>query len=164
MTLSGKIRLFSGVLLGIGAGAPAYHTYHNARFGYRIDYPAELRPQPEAQNGDGRRFVSADGRTTLSAYAGYNALDGGLAAERQISRQGWQEQHATITLDQRTGGGTGYVLSGQVKDAIFYQKTALKGNVLSTFIWQYPAARKAAMDAVIQHTIRSWQPSIAGAE
>lgn len=150
------------VLGGTAAAPPAYKTYHNQRFGYRIDYPAELRPQPEPENGDGRRFVSADGLTTLTAYAGYNALDGGLAAARQIARQGWQEQRATLSLDQLTGKGTGYVLSGTMKGSIFYQKTVLRDDVLTTFIWQYPAARKAAMDAVIQRTIRTWQPAVGG--
>jgi hypothetical protein len=54
------------------------------------------------------------------------------------------------------------VLSGQVKDRIFYEKTVLKSNTLTTFLWEYPASRKVAMDAVIQHTIRTLQPSVAG--
>ncbi|MGI4740825.1 MAG: hypothetical protein ACRYG7_37120 [Janthinobacterium lividum] len=97
----------------------------------------------------------------LTAYAGYNALDGGLAADRKIARQSWQEKHATFTLDQLTR--TGYVLSGQVKGRIFYEKVVLKNNTLTTFLWEYPAARKAALDAVIQHTIQTLQPSVAGA-
>jgi hypothetical protein len=139
---------------------PAYKTYHNARFGYRIDYPADLRPQPEAGNRDGRRFVSADGQTVLSAYAGYNALDGGLAANQQLAREGWREKHATCTFDQLTR--TGYVVSGRVKNRIFYERTVLKSNTLTTFVWEYPLAQKAAMDAVIQHTVRTLQPSAAG--
>lgn len=154
--------LLAGTLALASLAPPTYKTYHNARFGYRIDYPAELRAQPEAGNGDGRRFVSADGQTVLSAYAGYNALDGGLAADRKIARESWQQKHATITLDQLTR--TGYVLSGQVKDRIFYEKTVLKRNTLTTFLWEYPAARKAAMDAVIQHTIQTLQPSVAGSD
>ncbi|MBF9221326.1 hypothetical protein [Hymenobacter ruricola] len=138
------------------SGPPAYRTYHNARFGYRIDYPADLRPQPEPENGDGRRFVSADGQTTLTAYASYDALDGGLPAYRQIAREGWQEKHATLTLDQRTR--TGYVLSGRLDSRIFYEKTVLQAGTLTTFAWEYPAARKAAMNAVIQHTINTLQP------
>jgi hypothetical protein len=155
-----KLLLTSGALVLASLAPPAYKTYHNQRFGYRIDYPADLRPQPEPENGDGRRFVSADGQTTLTAYAGYNALDGGLAADRKIARESWQEKHATLTLDQLTR--TGYVLSGRVKDQIFYEKTVLKSNTLTTFIWEYPAARKAAMDAVVQHTIQSLQPSVQG--
>ena len=143
-------------------GPPAYRTYHNARFGYRIDYPADLRAQPESDNGDGRRFVSADGQTTLTAYASYNALDGGLPAHRQIARESWQEKHATLTLDQLTR--TGYALSGRLDSRIFYEKTVLKAGTLTTFAWEYPAARKAAMDAVIQHTISTLQPGGAVAD
>ena len=153
--------LLGGSLALTSLAPPAYKTYHNSRFGYRIDYPANFRPQPEAGNGDGRRFLSPDGQTELSAYAGYNALDGGLAACRRIAREGWQEQHASFTLDQPTR--TGYVLSGQVKDRIFYEKMVLKSNTLTTFVWEYPATRKAALDAVIRHTIQTLQPSVAGA-
>lgn len=155
-----KLVLLGGALVLASLTPPAYKTYHNARFGYRIDYPADLRHQPESDNGDGRRFVSADGQTTLSAYAGYNVLDGGLAANRKIARESWREKHATISLDQLTR--TGYVLSGQVKNQIFYEKTVLNSNTLTTFRWEYPATRKAAMDAVIQHTIQTLQPSVAG--
>jgi len=154
-------RLLAGSALALaGLAPPAYQTYHNTRFGYRIDYPADFRPQPEAGNGDGRRFVSPDGQAVLSAYASYNALEGGLAEHRNIARAGWQAQHATLTLDQHTR--TGYVLSGQVKGRIFYEKTVLKSNTLTTFLWEYPATRRAALDAVIQHTIQTLQPSIAG--
>lgn len=157
-----NVLFLSGALALASLGPPAYRTYHNARFGYRIDYPADFRPQPESDNGDGRRFLSADGQVVLTAYAGYNALDGGLAADRKIARQSWQEKHATLTLDQPTR--TGYVLSGQLKGRIFYEKTVLKGNTLTTFLWEYPAARKAALDAVIQHTMQTLQPGAAGEE
>jgi len=155
-----KLLLLAGALVLSSLAPPAYKTYHNQRFSYRIDYPADFRPQPEPDNGDGRRFVSPDGQVVLTTYAGYNALDGGLAEDRQLARQGWQEKHATLTLDQLTR--TGYVLSGQVRGRIFYEKTVLKGNTLTTFLWEYPAARKATLDAVIQHTIRTLQPSVAG--
>lgn len=153
-----KLLFVAGGLALASLAPPAYRTYHNQRFGYHIDYPADLRPQPEADNGDGRRFASADEQTVLTAYAGYDALDGGLAAHRKMARQGWQEQHATLTLDQRTR--TGYALSGRVQETIFYQQTVLRGSTLTTFIWQYPAARKAAMDAIVQHTVRTWQPAL----
>jgi hypothetical protein len=141
---------------------PTYKTYHNARFGYRIDYPADFKPQREADNSDGRRFVSPDGQTVLTAYASYQVLDGGLAAYRNMARAHWQEQHATIALDQKTS--TGFALSGTVKGRIFYEKTVLKDSTLTTFEWQYPAARKAAMDPVIRHTIQTLQPSVAGSD
>jgi hypothetical protein len=154
-----KLLLLAAGLALAGAAPPTYKTYHNPRFGFRIDYPADFRPQPEPTNGDGRRFTSPDGQNVLSAYAGYNALDGGLAEQRELVRASWQEKkHATLTLDQLTR--TGYVLSGRVKGRIFYEKTVLKNNTLTTFLWEYPAARKAAMDAIIRHTIQTLQPSV----
>jgi hypothetical protein len=153
--------LSTALLLALLA-PPPYKTYHNARFGYRIDYPADFKPQPEPTNGDGRRFVSPDGQTVLTAYASYLVLDGGLAAYRKMARERWQEQHATFVLDQKTS--TGYALSGTVKDRIFYEKTVLKAGTLTTFEWEYPAGRKAAMDPIIYHTIQTLQPSVAGSD
>jgi hypothetical protein len=152
--------LISGVLALAGLAPLAYTTYHNARFGYRIDYPADFRPQPEPDNGDDHRLLSADGQTVLTAYAGYNVLDRSLAADRKLARRSWQEKQAAFTLDQLAR--TGYVLSGQVKGRIFYEKVVLKNNTFTTFLWEYPAARKAVLDAVIQHTIQTLHPSVAG--
>lgn len=137
---------------------PTYKTYHSARFGY----PADFKPQPEPTNGDGRRFVSPDGQTGLTVYASYQALDGGLAAYRTLAREHWQEQHATLVLDQKTS--TDYALSGTVKGRILYEKMVLTDSTFTTFEWQYPAARKAAMDPLIRHTIQTLQPSVAGGE
>jgi len=154
-----NLLLLSGGLALASLAPPAYKTYHNARFGYRIDYPADFRPQPEPENGDGRRFLSPDGQTVLTVFAGYAAAENGLARRQKIAREDWQAQHATITLDQPTR--TGYVLSGQVKGRIFYEKTVIKDYLLTTFVWEYPASRKAAMDAVLQHTIQTLHPSVA---
>jgi hypothetical protein len=109
-----------------------------------------------------RPIFDPDGQAVLSAYAGYNVLDGGLADNRRLARQHWQAKRASLTLDQRTR--TGYVLSGQVQGRIFYEKTVLNSNTLTTFVWEYPAGRKAAMDAVIQHTVQTLQPSVAGSD
>ena len=43
------------------AGATNWPTYANARFGYSFCYPAALKPQQEADNADGRKFVGANG-------------------------------------------------------------------------------------------------------
>ncbi|RTQ50598.1 hypothetical protein EJV47_08140 [Hymenobacter gummosus] len=134
-----------------------YQTYHNARFGYSIPYPAALvKPFPESRNGDGRRFVSADAATTLTAYAHYNALDYTVAQQLQMSRKSWQRRGATITLAQTLPGS--YVLSGTYESAIFYEKGALQNGTFSTFIWQYPAAQKQRMDAVVTYTARAFRP------
>jgi hypothetical protein len=155
-----KLLLLGSALALASLAPPAYRTYHNQRFGYRIDYPADFRPQPEPENGDGRHFLSPDGQTVLTVFAGYAAATDGLPKRRKVARQDWQAQHATFALDQLTR--TGYVLSGRVKGRIFYEKTVISSFMLTTFVWEYPAAQKAAMDAVIQHTTQTLQPSVAG--
>lgn len=152
------------LFVNILAVPPAYHTYHNARFGYRIDYPATLTPWPEAGNGDGRRFVSADGQTVLTVYAAFNAYEASdgdpLTQDWQLAQNTWRQQGATFSLSRKLS--TGYVLSGQVHGHIFYEKTVLRANTFTTFSWEYPSARKAVMDAVVQHTLYTLQPSVAG--
>ncbi|RAK65800.1 hypothetical protein DLM85_13865 [Hymenobacter edaphi] len=147
------------VVVGLAFQAPPvdYHTYRNARFGYSIPYPAALvRPQPEAPNGDGRRFVSADGATTLTVYGSHNALDHTAHQQLTMSRQSWQEKGATVTLAKVLPGG--YVLSGTLHTSIFYEKASLQNGVFSTFIWQYPAAQKPRLDAVVSYTARTFRP------
>jgi hypothetical protein len=40
--------LSAAALLAALLVPPSYKTYHNAHYGYRIDYLADLKPQPEA--------------------------------------------------------------------------------------------------------------------
>ena len=158
--------MFTSLLAALTLAAPpTYRTYHNARYGYRIDYPAGLvAPQPEAGNGDGRVFRSADGQTTLTVYASLKVdEDFGWTRDRAQSRVIWEEKrHATITLDQQLPAG--YVLSGRARGHIFYEKTVLRENTFTTFCWEYPVARKAAMDGIIAHTSKTFQPSVAGGD
>lgn len=166
MLLPISVRRRTGCLLPLAVlVAPAfqaaplrYQSYQNARFGYAIPYPAALvKPFPESQNGDGRRFVSADGATTLTVYAHYNALDYTALQQLQTSQKSWQRRHATITLAKVLLDG--YVLSGTYESAIFYEKAALHNGTFSTFIWQYPAAQKQRMDAVVTYTARAFRPA-----
>jgi hypothetical protein len=56
-----------------------YRTYHNARFDYSISYPANiLVPQGEAENGDGQKFLSGNGRAEMLVYGSHNSLDQSL--------------------------------------------------------------------------------------
>ncbi len=65
------------VLLNCSAPSPLKTTelpvdndsYCNARFGYCIDYPANiLIPQEEAVNGDGRKFTNRKGEVILTVF------------------------------------------------------------------------------------------------
>jgi hypothetical protein len=47
-----------------------FQTYTNARFGYRIAYPADFSPQGESDNGDGQVFTGGDD-AELRVWGGY---------------------------------------------------------------------------------------------
>ena len=58
----------------------AYTNYCNSRFGYCLTYPVSiLVPQPVADNGDGRKFLSNDNEVEMLVYGTENALDQTLA-------------------------------------------------------------------------------------
>jgi hypothetical protein len=67
-------------------GAPQHDwiTYHNDRFGFAIDYPADVFAADDRTLGDfWRLFVSRDGRARLLVTAGFNIRRLTTAAYRQ---------------------------------------------------------------------------------
>jgi hypothetical protein len=124
------------------AQAPIYKTYHNARFAYSISYPSNLlTPQGEAENGDGQKFLSSDGRAELIAWGSNNALDQTLKAKYDETRA---ERKTTYEL-VKPGW---FVVSGIDNGKVFYQKTILRQNVFKTFRMEYDESAKAKWDPI----------------
>lgn len=152
--------LLSGLLLAAAVTAHAadeqpYARYHNARFDYGISYPQQiLTPQPESDNGDGRRFVSADGQVILTVYGAHNVLDTSI-------KDAWRMQ-----LDQRSASGcpasyqrakdNWFVLSGVCQGTIYYQKTILADEQFKSFRFEYPQKRKSEFDGVLKRIAQSF--------
>ena len=134
------------------AQTPAYKTYTNARFAYSISYPASLlKPQGEAENGDGQAFRSADGRAEMRVYGGYNVNNESLRAVYDQAVNEW-------------GGGVSYkvmkpdwfVVSALVNGKIRYRKTMLRKDVLETFEIEYDQSQKATYDSVTARIAKSF--------
>ena len=134
---------------------PQYATYKNARFGYSLQYPTFLAPQPEAQNGDGRRFLSRDGKTILTVFGRHNAFDRTLRAEHAKALADWRKDGAKVTYS-RVGKGY-FALSGYVGGNIFYEKTLMKRDQFHTFFYEYPRAQKKVMDAPVNRSFASFR-------
>lgn len=136
--------LFSACLAG-PAMAADWATYVNARFGTAVEYPADvLVPEPESENGDGHRFHSADGRASLTVFAGHNVTDMDL---RALVRSA----HADAAGDRITYERIGrrwFVLSGFRGENVFYRKLLLSpdGSVAHTLEIVYPASQKRLYD------------------
>jgi hypothetical protein len=135
--------LAAGLLAMASSAQAADRTYANARFGYTIAYPAELIPQPEAENGDGRAFRSRDGTVEALAWGAYNSLDDSVAA---LARQA--EADCTAKPSYQRIAASFFAISCRAGANILYEKMQISGDVESAFRITYPAAAHAHWDAV----------------
>ena len=148
-----KTTLLFAIILLISAGTTLaqtkYSTYTNDRFGYSIDYPANLlTPQPEADNGDGRIFLSHDKKVEMRVWGNYDALSRSLRGEYRDALKTYIGVKYKILLND------GFVVSGVSKGAIYYRKTLYRksGDVgtFYTFYITYPESARKPYDAVVR--------------
>lgn len=127
------------------AAAVGWPVYANARYGYRICYPAKLlKPRAEAPNGDGRQFTGAGG-AVLRVWGSYNVMGESVAASAADARARLSERGKVTYAVVKPGW---FVLSGRQDGQIFYLKSVLVGETFSTMELRYPAAQAAAWSPV----------------
>ncbi len=127
------------------AAQKQYKTYTNVRFEYSVSYPSDLlKPQGEADNGDGQVFKSDDGTTEMRVYGGYNALNQTMKQIYQDAINDVGAANVTYKILQANL----FVVSGKNNDKIYYRKTVRSGDRLLTFSIEYDAANKPIDDAV----------------
>jgi hypothetical protein len=130
----------------VAAAAQPWNIYANVRFGYEICYPVDLLiPQQEADDGDGRMFLSSAG-ATLRIWGNYNANGDSLAA---LTDQMVKDlTGSTGTVSYRQMASSSAVVSGQVDGTIFYAVRRIEKDTVSSFILTYPMNQKAIFDPV----------------
>ena len=160
-----RISCVSFIFFAIALLSPAtngqtnYETYSNARFEYALKYPADIfTPQEEAQNGDGRAFLSKDGTAKVLVWGQYNALFKTLKtsySEDLKSRKKGVSYKALLK--------DGYVISGKSGGKIFYQKTIFNGKdgdggaAFGTFQIEYRSSDKAKFDPIVRNMAASFK-------
>lgn len=150
--LLGLALLISSAALAPGHAQEKYRTYRNERFGVTADVPREWRSGRPPENGDGLKFTSADGAASISVSGSFNISD--TVAEAMENEQ-LADDGETITYrvkQQRVS-----VVSGTRGSFIFYRKAMLSCNdqIVNRVAIEYPAARKAAFDALVTHVAAS---------
>ncbi|HEY2135672.1 MAG TPA: hypothetical protein VGH49_07275 [Xanthobacteraceae bacterium] len=142
-------------LVGLAAAADAaqqYRIYSNARFGTNADVPADWKPDPPPENGDGLIFRSPDGSASVTVSGSLHVFDTiGEAMEiyeAPASGEAITYRHREPRL---------LVVSGMRGDTIFYAKHILscRDQVWNNLHIEYPASQKAAYDAMVTHIARS---------
>jgi hypothetical protein len=144
-----------------GARSPQdkYSTYTNGRFSYSISYPAGLLvPQGEADNGDGQKFLSRDGRAEMIVYGSNNALDQSLRdlyEEQLHGDDGVGRTEKTVTY--KVLRSDWFVVSGYEGGRIFYQKTIYRGGAFKTFRIEYDKPLAGVFDNVTKRVAASFK-------
>lgn len=152
MKIRKKVLFVALVVLLSGSAVFAqveYETYENWRFEFSIDYPANLTPQPEPANSDGRAFKNMDAE--MRAYGSFYILRGTLRREYAALLR---ERRGAVTY--KTVGANFFVISGRRNGKIFYRKTVRdKDGVFITFEIEYKESKRAFYDRATERIVRS---------
>lgn len=132
-----------------------WNSYANARFLYSIDYPAGiLIPQREADNRDGRKFLSRDGHAQMITFGRYALDTDTLQKEYEDAIKGEGGQSRIISLKKLKGNW--FVVSGSENGKIFYRKTIFNGGAFKTFSIEYDESEKNFYDPITEHISKSF--------
>lgn len=141
--------VISALVASIGLGASVdFKVYTNARFGFRVEYPADWGEPETSTNGDGARVYNSV-RSASIVLSGWR-LDGDTvkALFDADSRDDTKRQR---TVTYKVMKGDWYVVSGFEGDNIFYRKVIVREaeDRQASFTLTFPKARKVEFDPVI---------------
>ncbi len=134
------------------AAAEEWKTYVNERFGTSADVPADWQAGEPPANGDGLKFTSPDGTASIAVFGSLQTFD--TIAEAMAIYEMPQDGE-TITYRHRDKRAL--VVSGTRDGTIFYRRWILScgDTVWNGVSIEYPAADKAAYDALVTHVAHS---------
>ena len=146
-------------LLGNASAAQDWSEYRNERYGFNLQYPADIFVSGRAtEAGDGRVFVAADGGARL--------LVGALANESGYTPATYQDyiarhSYADYKVDYRRLAATWFVLSGEGSGKIFYEKVMFTcgGRLINSFAMIYPAAQRQILDPIVERIEDTFRPA-----
>jgi hypothetical protein len=134
-----------------------YKTYVNARFGYQINYPADvLLAQGEPDNSDGQTFVAKKGDAEMRVWGNYK-VDGGLDDELKMAKESESKDASKKKVSYYAGGKNWFAISGTAGDRIFYQKTCLRNDTFRTVTFSYPQSSKAQFAPIVDKVVASFK-------
>jgi hypothetical protein len=137
---------------------PKFQAYTNARFGYSIDYPSDiLIPQEEAENGDGRHFVSKDGNADLAVW-GELSWDDDDSIDKRFKKDATPSEQKTVTYKLKNADW--YVVSGLMEGSkIYYMKVVHRPSVgaFFTFYFVYPKSQETVYNPLISRITSSFK-------
>jgi hypothetical protein len=150
----------AGWLLAFNVALAKDKTYINDKYGYSIDYPPFLKPEGEPDAHDGQKFSSPQSPFKMSVWGTYsNWLSGdemSLAQQLDWSLKNLStDELPAAKVTYKTRGKNWFVISGNSKNKIFYERTNKGKDTFVTVLFTYPAAQKAKFDSLVQRIAAS---------
>ena len=135
--------------------ADHWASYEDGRFGFTLEYPADVFVAAPSRPEEGKSFLSRDGRARLLVSA---APTKGvpLATHRQSLMEG---VYVDAAYDYKPRGTTWYVLSGTLGTDMFYQRVTFScdGRAFHTWKLVYPLSEREYYDRIVEAMNRRYR-------
>ena len=128
-----------------------YNTYHNARYGFTIQYPKGFKARQPPTNGDGLEFSNKV--CTITAFGHNNIYNEN--AKQYYYHFVKQSIHAKITYEKVTNSF--YAVSYKKGNKIFYEYLRLGIESGNTFIITYPANKQKIYGPIVSHIYNTFK-------
>ena len=151
----------AGTAANPGSGEARWSDYRNERFGFRLQYPADLLSvEKSTESGDARLFSTRGEQARLLVGALRNADKHSIASyEQYILRN----SYPAYTVTYQRQGESWFVASGHDDKNTFYEKVMFTcgGRLISSFAMIYPNDQRAKFDPIVEHVENSFRPAAA---
>ena len=123
--------------------------YENARYGFRVSYPAFLISAPNPANGDGIRMYDKKGFVLVAS---------GINNESEITFQSeLQTQWESIgTISYGVRGSNWFAISGIKENKIIYFKSYIGTGAINHLYIEYPKEQRDKYDKIVEAIAKSF--------
>lgn len=155
--LIGALFVHSGALVQASPAAE-WIEYRNERFGFSLQYPADVFAVERAtESGDGQVFAAndADARLLVGALVNESG-DTPATYQDYIARHNYSQYQ----IGYRRLGRTWLVLSGEGNGRVFYEKAMFScaGRLINSFAILYPKDQSHVFDRIVERIEKTFRP------